>query len=337
MPIVLESLESIANLDYPLGKYELIVVDNGSTDSSFEKIRGFLEKKCGLRKKIIRLGKNLGFTGGNNVGFKARDPESRYVVLVNNDCIISNDSVKLYVETLENFSDLGAAQGVILKLDVRDIDSTGIYLSDLLITLGFPKNSKEALGGKVFLCSAVEGTFSIFRVNALLKAFNTEKIFSEVLYGFGEDVFTSIQLWRAGYRTAFIAKAVAKHRRGATWSSPTAIFLSTRNYQAMAHVFLAGHKQILRTLLTLRIALSSMFHEDSRVQGKYMLRGLIESRKLSGKLIQKHYELKPPCTMPLIHIPLRRAIVGMAKRKTLVEYAERAIIKNLDSWTIGRV
>lgn len=37
MPIVLESLKSIANLDYPSDKYELIVVDNGSTDGGFGK------------------------------------------------------------------------------------------------------------------------------------------------------------------------------------------------------------------------------------------------------------------------------------------------------------
>ncbi len=62
--VVFESLESIASLDYPGDKYELVVVDNGSTDGSFEAVRGLLEKKSGLKKKIVRLGKNLGFTGG---------------------------------------------------------------------------------------------------------------------------------------------------------------------------------------------------------------------------------------------------------------------------------
>jgi len=38
MSLVLQSLESIVNLDYPGDKFELIVVDNGSTDGSFETI-----------------------------------------------------------------------------------------------------------------------------------------------------------------------------------------------------------------------------------------------------------------------------------------------------------
>jgi len=54
--IVLKSLESIADLDYLPGKYELIVVNNGSTDGSFEKIREFLEKRSNLGKKIMIRG-----------------------------------------------------------------------------------------------------------------------------------------------------------------------------------------------------------------------------------------------------------------------------------------
>jgi len=57
--IVLKSLESIADLDYLPGKYELIVVNNGSTDGSFEKIREFLEKRSNLRKKIMIRGYKL--------------------------------------------------------------------------------------------------------------------------------------------------------------------------------------------------------------------------------------------------------------------------------------
>jgi len=101
MPIVLESLESIANLGYPSDRYELIVVDNGSTDGSFERIKGFLEKKTDLRKKVVKLGRNLGFTGGNNVGFAVRDRESEYVLLLNNDAILFQGGLRTLVEYAE--------------------------------------------------------------------------------------------------------------------------------------------------------------------------------------------------------------------------------------------
>jgi GT2 family glycosyltransferase len=337
LPLVLQSLESIVNLDYPGDRYELIVVDNGSTDGSFERVREFLEKKGGLRKKIVKLGKNLGFAGGNNVGFLVRDRESRYVVLVNNDCVVFSDSVKLYVDAMENFPGIGALQGVILKLGVKDVDSAGIYLSDLFIPFRFPKNSKEVLSSKVFLCSAVEGTFSIFRVEALVKSFNVEKVFEEILYGFGEDVFTSIQLWRNRYRVAFIAKAVAIHRRGSTWVSPTASFLSARNFLAMAKIFSKKYTQIPHTLILIRKALTNTIYRDSREQSRYILKGLIESGKLSRKLTQKYPALELPQTMPLIHIPITKALKGISIARAIQIYVENTIIKNLDNWTIGKI
>ena len=59
--------------------FETILVDNGSTDGSAE----FVEERYGKFVRIIRNKKNLGFTGGNNVGIEAARGE--YIVLLNND------------------------------------------------------------------------------------------------------------------------------------------------------------------------------------------------------------------------------------------------------------
>ncbi|MEL9908458.1 MAG: glycosyltransferase [Desulfurococcus sp.] len=71
---------------------------------SFEKIREFLDKTSGSRKKIIRLDDNLGFTGGCNVGYRERDKESKYVLLVNNDAIPMRNSLKDLVDYAEKFN-----------------------------------------------------------------------------------------------------------------------------------------------------------------------------------------------------------------------------------------
>jgi GT2 family glycosyltransferase len=81
LSLALRSLKSLFELGYD--NYEVIVVDNGFTDGSFERVREFLEKKGSLRRKIIELNYNLGFTGGNNIGFIARDRGSRYMLLLN--------------------------------------------------------------------------------------------------------------------------------------------------------------------------------------------------------------------------------------------------------------
>lgn len=57
--------------------FEVIVVDNGSTDATAQIARGF----AGVR--LIRAGQNLGFAGGNNLGLLAARGE--YLVLLNDD------------------------------------------------------------------------------------------------------------------------------------------------------------------------------------------------------------------------------------------------------------
>jgi len=61
------------------------------------------------------LNKNLGFAGGNNVGFMARDRESKYVLLLNNDAILFQEGLKMLVEYAENYSNVVGLQGVVLK------------------------------------------------------------------------------------------------------------------------------------------------------------------------------------------------------------------------------
>ncbi|NPA98087.1 MAG: glycosyltransferase, partial [Crenarchaeota archaeon] len=97
--VIKESLRSIANLDYP--KYEVVVIDNNSTDNSDKVIYNFLQNENLKNFRFIKTNKNLGFCGGNNLGFKIRDPQSRYVALINSDMIVETDSLKKIIKFME--------------------------------------------------------------------------------------------------------------------------------------------------------------------------------------------------------------------------------------------
>lgn len=77
-----DCLNSILNLRYPKKNYEVIVVDNGSSDGSV----GYL-KNTFPWVNTIALQTNEGFTGGNNVGIEQAKGDC--VVLLNNDTVVT--------------------------------------------------------------------------------------------------------------------------------------------------------------------------------------------------------------------------------------------------------
>lgn len=81
-----DCVESIArHTDYP--DYEVVIVDNASSPDVVEFLRGFCATHA--RFKLIESDENLGFAKGNNVGLAAIADDSRHVVLLNNDTVVT--------------------------------------------------------------------------------------------------------------------------------------------------------------------------------------------------------------------------------------------------------
>ncbi len=87
----LECLASVGQLDYP--NYEVVVVDNGSSDDSTNAI-----SKQYPDVTVLQTGENLGYAGGNNVGIRwALGHDADFVFLLNNDTIVSPDLLSAFV------------------------------------------------------------------------------------------------------------------------------------------------------------------------------------------------------------------------------------------------
>ena len=80
-----DCLESIFEKTQDI-KYEVILVDNASTDGSKE----FFEKDSRIR--YIYLKDNIGFGKANNAGYL--HAKGKYVFLLNSDTILINNAVK---------------------------------------------------------------------------------------------------------------------------------------------------------------------------------------------------------------------------------------------------
>lgn len=91
-------------LDYP--NYEVVVVDNGSTDDSVEAISRQYPDVT-----LLQTGANLGYAGGNNIGIRwAMEHGVGYVLILNNDTIVSPDLLSAFISA-ENILPAGSVLG----------------------------------------------------------------------------------------------------------------------------------------------------------------------------------------------------------------------------------
>lgn len=90
-------------------KYELIIVDNASTDGTVEYLHNLDEMKI-PNVKVILNENNVGFAGGNNIGIASA--EGKYILLLNNDTVVSRGWLTGMVKHLENNPEFGMCNPV---------------------------------------------------------------------------------------------------------------------------------------------------------------------------------------------------------------------------------
>lgn len=176
MNLTERSLAAIAELDYP--DFELVMVDNGSSDGSREVLEKLVEKGflSSSRVKFIKLAQNLGWTGGINAGYDVRDRCARYVALTHNDLIPRPNYLRELVSFLEKHKDVGAVQGLVTRLgSASEIDSSGFILNETLDLFPLHKSSFFSFCNPVYL-SFVEGTMPIYSVDAVRRVLNDDHI-----------------------------------------------------------------------------------------------------------------------------------------------------------------
>ena len=208
--IVKESLDGIKDLDYP--RYEVIIVDNGSTDGSFEAIKSHVER-IGLKARIVRLSRNLGFTGGNNVAYRLASRESKYIVLLNNDAVPYPESLREMVEFLESMPSVAAVQGIIYKYGSKDIDTAGNYLTELLTV-----HMAKVRPPKPMPITYADGAYCVIRRDALAKTGLVDRLFPWEVFAYFDDVYLGLRFWNSGFKVYTLPVDAAVHMRSGTFS-----------------------------------------------------------------------------------------------------------------------
>lgn len=111
-----ETIESIINQTY--SNFEYLIIDDGSTDSSWEIIQKYAKKD--KRIKILRNEKNLGIVKTRNKGLKERLSKSKYFAIIDSDDVSELNRLRIQVEFLEKHQDHGLVGS---NINIIDEDS----------------------------------------------------------------------------------------------------------------------------------------------------------------------------------------------------------------------
>lgn len=104
-------LNSLRGMSY--GNWRAVIVDNGSTDDSVQRIR-----ESHPPAVFIENGRNLGFAGGCNVGIRqAIEDGADYVWLLNADTTVEKDALGAMVNRALQDTAIGAVGSVIYWMD----------------------------------------------------------------------------------------------------------------------------------------------------------------------------------------------------------------------------
>ena len=201
---------------------EIILVDNGSTDSSVSYVR---EKFPDV--KIVELRGNTGFTGGNTEGLKAADGD--FVALVNNDTRADDRWLENLLEPMRRDPRVGICASKLLFDKGLGINSAGDGLTTAAV--GF----NRGLGAERALFADAEFVFGACGAAVLYRRKMLDEIgfLDEDFFLYDEDTDLSFRAQLAGWKCAYAPDAIMRHKANATAGrlSDTHVYYHTRNLE----------------------------------------------------------------------------------------------------------
>ncbi len=226
-----DCIPSLLNARWP-GVYEIIVVDNGSTDGSLKYIRALQKKHAHIF--VIQNKTNLGFAETNNQGFARSTGE--YVVFLNNDTVVTPEFMMPLVSRLKKYPGVAAVQPRICKYpDTTLVDSVGSYF----LTNGFlyhvghnkPDQDKYHSPAPIF---TMKGACMVFKRHVLEHV----GVFDPAYFAYFEETDLCQRVWLSGKSIWYEPNSIIYHKGGETSTRFPSHYIQYHSYKNRIYTYL---------------------------------------------------------------------------------------------------
>jgi GT2 family glycosyltransferase len=257
--ILKKCLESVYLCEY--SNREVVVVDNNSSDDSFEEARKHFSKF-----HFIKNNKNIGFAAGNNVAIRwALEKMADYIFLLNNDAFLEKDTITILIEEAEKKKEVGILSPLIYLGNSNKIWFSGGKINWLKMRVEHQDSIKstEYITGCAMLIKK-----DVFKKIGLL---------DESFFLYYEDADFSYRAKKEGFELKIVSNAIVHHFEK-----------SSRNIDKIYYLVLSGIKFFRK---------NSNFLMRLYIEGYLLVRKLKNKRDLIKEpqsqiklLVQKAYK-----------------------------------------------
>ena len=221
--------------------WELVVVDNGSTDGTCEYVESLHE--AGIRR--IALHSNLGFAEANNIG--VRETLGKWIFLLNNDTVADTELLRALEKCTVEFPQYQLFACRLIRMADGKIDSAGLHFRRRVFAEQINRGAAVSIETPREVFGASGGAM-LFRRDIV----DDIGLFNPDYFAYQEDVDFAVRARLAGYRCLYLPSATVYHKAGGTSSTNPSLYTyyNQRNLELVLQNF---PRRLLWKYLPLRI------------------------------------------------------------------------------------
>lgn len=197
-------LNSIEQITYEF--FNVTVVDNASTDDSCAMVERYFPTVTLIRNK-----ENLGFSEGNNIGIRyALQDNADYILLLNNDTVVSKDFVNPLIDVAETDEGIGIVGSKVLFMDQPNV---------ICYAGGKRRWTSEwahiGLGDKDSgIYNDTRETDYIYGCAMMVRksVFEEVGMFDKRYFVYAEEIDLNLRVKKAGYKLVYVPRSVVWHK-----------------------------------------------------------------------------------------------------------------------------